>query len=76
LRLLLGHGAAVERTSGAGNSALMAAAARGHLEVLRALLEAGADPGHRNRWGLGAADWAQWPANAAEVRALLHAAGR
>jgi hypothetical protein len=44
--------------------------------VLRALLEVGADPGHKNRWGLGAADWAQWPANAAEVRALLHAAGR
>ncbi len=76
LRLLLGHGAAVERTSGAGNSALMAAAARGHLEVLRALLEAGADPGHRNRWDQGAEDWAQWSANAAEVRALLHAAGR
>jgi hypothetical protein len=41
-----------------------------------AALEAGADPSHGNRWGLGAADWAQWSANAAEVRALLHAAGR
>lgn len=75
VRLLLEHGAAVDKASDAGNSPLMAAAARGYLEVMTALLDGGADPGHRNKWGLGAADWAQWPANSAEVLALLHSRG-
>ncbi len=35
------------------------------------LLEAGADPAVANRWGLGAADWATWPDNSAEVLDLL-----
>ena len=68
---LLGAGAEVGKTNDAGNSALMLAAARGHVEVMRRLLAAGADPEQRNKWGLGAADWAQWPTNAAEVEALL-----
>ncbi len=49
----------------------MAAAARGRLEVVERLLEAGADPGHKNKWGLGAEDWAQWPDTTAEVCAVL-----
>ncbi len=68
---LLDGGAEVGKTSDAGNSALMLAAARGHVEVMRRLLAAGADPEQRNKWGLGAADWGQWPKNAAEVEALL-----
>ena len=68
---LLDAGAEVGKTSDAGNSALMLAAARGHVEVMRRLLAAGADPEHRNKWGLGAADWGQWPKNAAEIEALL-----
>ncbi len=75
VRLLLEHGAEVNRTNQAGNAPLMAAAARGHLEAMTALLEAGADPQSRNKWGLGAADWAKWPANAAEALALLHGHG-
>ncbi|MFQ5775509.1 MAG: ankyrin repeat domain-containing protein [Kiloniellaceae bacterium] len=74
VELLLARGAGVNRTSDAGNSALMAAAARGHKEVLTRLLDAGADPGHKNKWGISVDDWAGWPPNAAEVRALLHAA--
>jgi ankyrin repeat protein len=49
----------------------MAAAACGRLEVVERLLEAGADPGHKNKWGLGAEDWSQWPNNAAEIGARL-----
>ena len=75
VRFLLEHGAEVNQTSQAGNAPLMAAAARGHLEAMTALLEAGADPQSRNKWGLGAADWAKWPANAAEALALLHGHG-
>ena len=67
LRLLLDRGAQVDGASQAGNTALMAAAARGHLEAMTMLLEAGADPAVANRWGLGAADWATWPDNSAEV---------
>ena len=74
VELLLARGADHEATGDAGNTALMAAAARGHLEVVAALLAAGAAPGHGNRWGLTAADWARWPENGAEVLALLHGA--
>lgn len=70
--LLLDRGASVNRTSHVGNSPLMAAAVRGHLEVAKALLAAGADAENRNKWGLGARDWAKWPDGAAEVLALLH----
>lgn len=76
LQLLLNHGATVDGAGEAGNTALMEAAARGHLEVVRTLLQAGADPAHRNKWGLGPADWAEWPANAAKVKALIQAGGR
>ncbi|MDH3970503.1 MAG: ankyrin repeat domain-containing protein [Rhodospirillales bacterium] len=76
LRLLPAHGAAGGRRAGAvGNTALMEAAARGHRKVVQAQLQASANPAHKNKWGL-AADWARWPANAAEVRALLQAGGR
>jgi ankyrin repeat protein len=73
LRLLLDRGAQVDGGSPAGNTALMAAAARGHLEAMTLLLEAGADPAAANRWGLGAADWAAWPDNSAEVLNVLRA---
>lgn len=72
---LLKHGAEATRTSDAGNSALMTAAARGHVEIAARLLDAGLDPAHQNKFGMSAFDWAKWPGNAAEVRALLATAG-
>ena len=71
--LLLTHGAEVDAASNAGNAPIMAAAARGHVEVIKTLLAAGADPERRNKWGLGAADWAQWSDKAPDVLALLRA---
>lgn len=71
VRLLLDRGAQVDQASAVGNSALMAAAAAGHIEVMRLLLQRGADPGRVNKWGFGPQDWGSWPANSAEVLALL-----
>ena len=42
-----------------GNTPLKFAAALGQLEVIEALLAAGARPDVRNRWNLGAKDWAK-----------------
>lgn len=71
VELLLEHGADVDKSSDQGNTPLMLAAARGHAEIVRDLLHAGADPGRQNKWDFGADDWAKWPANAADIRALL-----
>ena len=71
VQTLLAQGAAPDRPSDAGNRPLMAAAARGHIEVMKALLDAGAKPSDGNKWGFGPKDWATWPANRADVLALL-----
>lgn len=55
-----------------GNTALMYASARGHLKVIQALREAGADPELENRWHLTAHDWAEWPENTDDVRRSLY----
>jgi ankyrin repeat protein len=54
-----------------GNTALMMACARAQSEVCRILLEAGASPEHKNRFGLGPRNWASWAENDARIRALL-----
>ena len=68
---LLAEGASADAASEHGNSALMYAAAHGYLELCRALLRAGADPGHQNRWGYSANDWAKWPDNSDDVQTLI-----
>lgn len=55
-----------------GNSALMYAAAAGQAKACQWLIEQGIDKGTRNDWGLGVRDWAQWPANADEIRKLVY----
>ncbi len=74
VEFLLSAGASVEQTSDAGNSPLMIAAARGHEEVVRRLLAAGASSEHKNKWGFGARDWAQWPSNADVMTGLVPSA--
>lgn len=69
--LLLSRGADVNKSSDQGNTPLMLAAARGEAEIVRDLLDAGAATDARNKWNFGAADWAKWPANGKEIRALL-----
>lgn len=69
--LLLGRGARIDKGTAQDNTPLMLAAARGHRELVARLLQAGADPAHRNKWHYTARDWAQWPATAADVVALI-----
>ena len=69
--LLLERGAQVDKSTAQDNTALMLAAARGHREMVARLLQAGADPAHRNKWHFTARDWANWPAQAADVQAML-----
>lgn len=68
---LIAAGAKVDATTDAGNTALMFAAARGHVELLQLLLARGARAEHRNKFGLGAAEWAKWSDRQAEITALL-----
>lgn len=71
LERLLAGGAKIDAVSDAGNTALMFAAARGRVDALQLLLAKGARPDHRNKFGLGAADWAKWSERQREIVALL-----
>src|SRR5689334_3674255 len=71
--LLIERGADVNAATDAGNTALMLAAARGQVDAVRTLIERGARKDHRNKFGLGAADWAKWSDRQPELLALLGA---
>ena len=49
----------------------MQACARGHLDIVRSLLEAGADAAASNKWGFGPGDWSNWSDKAGDIQALL-----
>jgi ankyrin repeat protein len=69
--LLIDRGADVNAVTDAGNTALMLAAARGQVDAARALMERGARTDHRNKFGLGVADWAKWSQRHGELLTLL-----
>lgn len=71
LETLLARGAAPDATDEAGNTALMYAAARGQRGCAEKLLAAGASKAHRNKFGLGPADWSVWPGDGREIRDLV-----
>lgn len=73
MTVLLDRGAGVDAVTDAGNTALMFAAARGQIDAVRLLIGRGASTGHRNKYGLGAADWAQWSPRINEILPLLDA---
>jgi ankyrin repeat protein len=73
--LLLDYGADVNGTDADGTTALMCAAYYGKEEVVRVLLERGADAGMRNQQGWTALDMAE-PGEWEEVAAMLRAAPR
>jgi hypothetical protein len=52
----------------------MLAAARGRVDAVQKLIERGADGAHKNRYGLGAADWAKWSDRQDAVLGLLESA--
>ncbi|MEX0694199.1 MAG: ankyrin repeat domain-containing protein [Rhodospirillales bacterium] len=54
-----------------GNTALMMAAARAQLDVCRVLVDAGANPEHRNRYGMGPRNWVRWASNDSAIRKIL-----
>ncbi len=54
-----------------GNTALMMASARGQRDVVQTLIDAGADAGHKNQYGLGPRQWAEWAENQGPIRQLL-----
>lgn len=56
VKLLIAHGAKVDLVDDRGRSALMIAAGLGHLWVVRALLDAGADPALRDKRGQSAVE--------------------
>ncbi|HEY9826608.1 MAG TPA: ankyrin repeat domain-containing protein [Stenomitos sp.] len=58
---LLKHGADPDPVDADGNTPLMNAAFAGHPESVQALIEAGANPSHRNHKGETAIDWVAEP---------------
>ncbi len=54
-----------------GNTALMMASARGQRDVVQALIDAGANTGHKNQYGLGPRQWAAWAEDQGPIRQLL-----
>ena len=59
LRLLIASGVDVNQTNKGGQTPLILATVSGHVQMLRLLLDAGADPLIRDNTGLNAIEWAE-----------------
>jgi ankyrin repeat protein len=71
VRAALQQGLNVDTADQYGNTALMMACARTQKETCKILLEAGASPDHKNKYGLGPRNWASWAENDNTIRNLL-----
>ncbi|MEQ9328978.1 MAG: ankyrin repeat domain-containing protein [Rhodospirillales bacterium] len=71
LEALLADGGKADETDEFGNSALMYAAACGHPDICRRLIDAGASTKHANKWSMDARDWSRWSEKRDEVIAVL-----
>ena len=67
----LEQGLDVDTADAYGNTALMMACARAQTDVCKILLEAGARPDHKNKYGLGPRNWVSWAESDSAIRALL-----
>lgn len=82
MRLLLAAGAKLDLQAESGRTALMSAASAGHVEIVRALLDAGANANLKDIDGKSALDHAREPAeytykdNAALIKLLQAASAR
>lgn len=56
----LDQGVKVDAPDDFGNTALMMACARSQTDVCRLLVGAGANPEHKNKYGLGPRNWVRW----------------
>lgn len=71
LEALLADGGRADETDEFGNSALMFAAAGGHPDICRRLIDAGASTKHANKWSMDARDWSKWSDKRDEVISVL-----
>ncbi len=67
----LSQGLNADTADSHGNTALMMAAARGQRDACQALVDAGANPAHKNKFGLGPRNWADWAENDGPIRNIL-----
>lgn len=71
VRLGLSQGLTADTSDAHSNTALMMAAARGQRDVCQVLVDAGANPGHKNKFGLGPRNWVDWAENDGQIRNIL-----
>jgi ankyrin repeat protein len=67
----LEQGLKADTSDAYGNTALMMACARAQTEVCRVLVGAGANPDHKNRYGMGPRNWISWASHDSTILKIL-----